>query len=102
MRAQYLYGIFKTTNFGNNICAIIDKMMKSNPTYSNKYKCGNCKVCVEKNFSTVAVNHVDFQNDFSNLERSILGNIPEQSTCTKCSKTWKNELKFNHHIFIEV
>lgn len=102
MRAQYLYEVFETRNFGNNVCAIMDKIMKNNPTYYNTYKCNNCKLCVKKNFSTVSVSSEHFHDDFSNLEQSILNNILEVSRCTKCSKTWRNELEFSHHMFVEV
>lgn len=102
MRSKYLFETFENTNFGNNIIPIINKILRNEPTYSDKFECCNCYYSENKTFPTVGINASVFRDDFSKLQDSILNNILEETKCPHCDKIAQHIHDFNHHIFVEV
>lgn len=101
MRANLLFEKFYKNKGESSVDLTFDGMVievLTIPSYSET----ECCTKSIKNFPIVHLNNDIFQNDFSNLQQAIEGNLIESKKCNRCKKNPKFQREFGNHIFINV
>lgn len=101
-RAKFLVTEFNKSGFEMNVCAMIDRLFASEPSFTEQYVCNNCMHSNHSSFPCVSLNNALFCNNLSNLESALTGNFPEILACSRCKTDVECKREFGQHLFIEV
>lgn len=96
MRAKLLHEKFGS-NSASSFNEMLSKIMEM-PSFTEK----DCCHGTTKSYPVIKLNSATFNDDFTNLERAIEDNFPEQSQCENCQRSPKIERTFQPQILIEV
>lgn len=106
LRAKLVYDKYKSGDCDIVVIENIKQYLTNSPSLVETSFCSRRSCALKEttiNLPVVSINNTDLENDLDNLEKSVMGNFPDEIRCKQCCNPYKKFERYSgNHLFIEV